>query len=134
MSSILLSNKNSDMLHYFLSPIQIQQTKQLVDQGAKSLEQINNPILQILIIVLVLIIIALGYFLYTAFKERKELNQTLLKTTATDLRLLFEFESTLEHYVNQNKNRENYAKTNHEILKDLDKRLEYVFEHIIKNK
>lgn len=114
------------------NPIQLQETKQLVDAGAKSLEQINNPILQILIIVLILIIIVGGFlfFKYVKAKEKelKNINDILLQTTATDLKLLFEFETTIEQYVNQNKSRENYVKKNNEILKDISSQLDYVLK------
>ena len=120
------------MSFMLFNPIQLQETKQLVDAGAKSLEQINNPILQILIIVLILIIIVGGFlfFKYVKAKEKelKNINDILLQTTATDLKLLFEFETTIEQYVNQNKSRENYVKKNNEILKDISSQLDYVLK------
>ena len=116
------------MLFMLLSPIQLQETTQIVDTGVKSIEKINDPILQILIMVLILAIVALATFFIKYFKakerELKNINDVLLTTTATDLKLIFEFETTIEHYVNQNKSRENYVKKNYEILKDIKKQLD----------
>jgi len=113
-------------MHSIFSLLQVQETKQVIETTSKSLEQIDDPILRILLIVLLVIIGFLLYSLWRKDKQIKEINNQLISTIKEDVNIIQELKDTFEHSAEQSKNSNLIMTRLETILNKMELKLDYV--------
>jgi hypothetical protein len=108
-------------------PIQVQETKQIAETTAKSLEQIDNPILQILLIVLLVIIGFLLYAFYRKDNQIQKVHDKLIQTIHDDMDTIKEIKNAFEKSVSKSDEILQMSKDIDQICKKIELKFEYLF-------